>query len=83
MAGKIFVNYRRGDDPGYTQALYMRLENEFPADDLFMDVEGDIKPGDKFDEVINAQVAAADIMLVVIGPSWADLLAARDGDTLR
>jgi hypothetical protein len=24
MPGKIFINYRRGDDPGYTQALYQR-----------------------------------------------------------
>ncbi len=31
MAGKIFINYRRGDDPGFTQALYMRLEDEFSA----------------------------------------------------
>jgi formylglycine-generating enzyme required for sulfatase activity len=80
MAGKIFVNYRRGDDPGFTQALYLRLEDEFSAADLFMDVEGHIKPGDDFVEVLNAQVAAADVLLVVIGPRWADLLAARTGD---
>jgi hypothetical protein len=27
MAGKIFINYRQGDDPGFTQALYQRLED--------------------------------------------------------
>jgi hypothetical protein len=31
MAGKIFINYRRGDDPGFTQALYLRLESEFAS----------------------------------------------------
>jgi formylglycine-generating enzyme required for sulfatase activity len=80
MPGKIFVNYRRGDDAGFTQALYMRLEDEFTADALFMDVEGHIKPGDDFVDVLNAQVAAADVLLVVIGPRWSELLAARTGD---
>jgi hypothetical protein len=79
MVGRIFVNYRRGDDPGFTQALYMRLEAEFSADDVFMDVEGHIKPGDDFVDVINAQVAAADAVVVVIGPRWTELLAARAG----
>ncbi len=29
MTGNIFINYRRGDDPGFTQALYSRLEQAF------------------------------------------------------
>ena len=80
MAGKIFINYRRGDDPGFTQALYLRLEDEFGADNLFMDVEGHIKPGDDFVHVLDAQVAASDIVLAVIGPRWAELMAQRQGD---
>ncbi len=79
MAGKIFINYRRGDDAGFTQALYQRLEDEFTAADLFMDVEGHIKPGDDFVEVLNNQVAQCDVLLVIIGPRWAELLAARAG----
>src|SRR5262245_2225251 len=63
MTGKIFINYRRGDDPGYTQALYERLEVEFTSANLFMDVEGHIKPGDDFVLVLNEQVAAADVLL--------------------
>ncbi len=43
--GKIFINYRRDDDPGFTTALYMHLEEEFGRARLFMDVEGYIKPG--------------------------------------
>jgi len=80
MTGKIFINYRRGDDPGYTQALYQRLEYEFTSDDVFMDVEGHIRPGDDFVEVLNAQVAASDVFLAVIGSRWHDLLLARRGD---
>jgi hypothetical protein len=80
MAGKIFINYRRGDDAGFTQALYLRLEGEFTSSELFMDVEGHIRPGDNFVDVISAQVAASDVFLVVIGPRWSDLLAARIGE---
>jgi hypothetical protein len=46
--GEIATNYRRGDDPGFTTALYQNLELEFGADQLFKDVEGHIKPGDDF-----------------------------------
>jgi hypothetical protein len=80
MGGKIFINYRRGDDPGFTQALYQRLEDEFTADDLFMDVEGHIKPGDDFVAVLNAQVVATDLLLAIIGPRWSELLTARAND---
>lgn len=78
--GKIFVNYRRGDDPGFTHALYHFLEAEFAADHLFMDVEGHIRAGDDFVEVLNNQVAAADVLLAVIGPRWAELMAKRGDD---
>src|SRR5262249_52436846 len=80
MPGKIFINYRRGDDSGFTQALYQRLEDEFAASNLFMDVEGHIKPGDDFVEVLNSQVAEADVVLAVIGPRWAELMTARADD---
>jgi hypothetical protein len=80
MAGKIFINYRRGSDAGFAQALYQQLESEFAVDDLFMDVEGHIKPGEDFVEVLNAQVAACDVFLAVIGPRWTRMLTTRKGD---
>lgn len=70
MTGKIFVNYRRGDDPGNTGRLYDRLEPEFGRDRLFMDVEGHIRGGDDFVDVLKAQVAQCDVLLAVIGPRW-------------
>jgi hypothetical protein len=75
MPGKVFINYRRGDEPGYTQALFQRLEAEFDRSQLFMDVEGGIEPGDDFVRVLEAQVTASDVVLAVIGPRWID---ARD-----
>ena len=51
MAGKIFINYRRGDEPGFVQALFGRLEQAFPADQLFMDVDN-IPAGEDFVRVL-------------------------------
>jgi hypothetical protein len=39
MSGKIFINYRREDDPGYTGWLRQLLREAFSADQLFMDVD--------------------------------------------
>lgn len=77
MTATIFINYRRGDDPGFTHALYHQLEDEFGRDKIFMDVQGQIRPGDDFVEVLNSQVAQADIVLVIIGPRWAELMVSR------
>ena len=74
MAGNIFINYRRGDDPGFTQALYGRLEQVFPPERLFMDVDN-IAPGLDFVQVLNEQVASCDVLIAVVGPNW---LAAID-----
>jgi hypothetical protein len=71
MAGNIFINYRRGDDPGFTQALYSRLEQAFPSESLFMDVDN-IAPGLDFVQVLNDQVARCDVLVAVIGKGWLD-----------
>ena len=55
MAGKIFINYRRGDDPGFAQALFAHLAQAFPPEQLFMDVDN-IEPGFDFVRVLNDQV---------------------------
>ena len=69
MAGKIFINYRRGDDPGYTQALFGKLEGTFAREQLFMDVDN-IPAGMDFVRYLDEQVAACDVLLAVIGPHW-------------
>ena len=80
MTGKIFLNYRREDTAGFAQALFARLEQTFRAESLFMGVEGGIKPGQDFVEVLEEQVSACDVMLVLIGPNW---LTARDDSGRR
>ncbi len=74
MAGNIFINYRRDDDAGFTQALYSRLEQAFPSESLFMDVDN-IAPGLDFVQVLNEEVARCDVVIAVIGKNW---LAAAD-----
>ncbi len=74
MAGKIFINYRRGDDPGFAQALFGRLEQVFSPEQLFMDVDN-IEPGLDFVRVLEEQVAQCDVLISVIGRNWID---ARD-----
>ena len=69
MPGQIFINYRRGDDPGFTQALFARLESAFAADQLFMDIDS-IEPGLDFVRVLEEQVDKCDVLLTVIGPNW-------------
>lgn len=77
MSGKIFLNYMRDDSRWPTLSLYNLLAQSFPRERLFMDVEGYIKPGDDFVEVLEEQVSACEIMVVVIGPQWLSL--AKDG----
>lgn len=69
MAGNIFINYRRNDDAGFTQALYSRLEQAFPSESLFMDVDN-IAPGLNFVQVLNDEVARFDVVIAAIGKNW-------------
>jgi hypothetical protein len=79
MTGKIFINYRRGDDPGNTGRLFDHLRQAFAAEQLFMDVDS-IGPGFDFVQVLQEQVSACDVLLAVIGPRW---LGAADKDGNR
>jgi TIR domain len=79
MSGRIFINYRRGDDPGNTGRLFDRLEEAFSPDQLFMDVDN-IPPGRDFVRVLEEQVAQCDVLLAIIGKSWLD---ARDHEGAR
>ena len=71
MADTIFINYRREDSTGAAGRLHDRLAQAFGRKNLFMDVDH-IPPGVDFVEHLNSQVAACDIILVVIGPRWLD-----------
>jgi ABC-type branched-subunit amino acid transport system substrate-binding protein len=71
MAGTIFINYRRNDSTGAAGRLHDRLAQTFGRNGLFMDVDH-VPAGVDFVAYLNSQVAACDVMLVIIGPSWLD-----------
>ncbi|MEL7115347.1 MAG: toll/interleukin-1 receptor domain-containing protein [Pseudomonadota bacterium] len=77
MTTKIFISYRRADEPGYASAIHIKLTQFFDREDVFMDVAKGIPIGARFREVIEASVRACDVMLVIIGPEWTNLLVDR------
>lgn len=74
----IFINYRRQDSAGKTFALRQALLKYFSEAELFLDVKG-LEGGVEFDVALEKTVAAADVMVVVIGPDWLTL-AGPDGN---
>jgi uncharacterized RDD family membrane protein YckC len=66
---RIFINYRRSDSQIYANSLYDWLAEHYGDDQVFKDVDT-IEPGLPWEEAIERAVAAADVMLVVIGPHW-------------
>jgi hypothetical protein len=79
MTGKIFINYRRGDDPQAAGRLFDRLQDIFEPQQLFLDVDN-IAPGLDFMRVLDERVAECDVVLAVIGKGWID---ARDAAGTR
>jgi tetratricopeptide (TPR) repeat protein len=69
MDVKIFINYRRDDSIGMAGRLHDRLAQTFGRDNIFMDVDH-IPVGAEFVTHINNQVAACNVLLVLIGPDW-------------
>jgi hypothetical protein len=81
MGGKIFINYRRGDDSGFVQALFSQLERTFPTEELFMDVDR-IGAGEDYVKVLEDQVAQCEVLLAVIGKGWLRAWDIRSGRRL-
>jgi hypothetical protein len=67
---RIFVCYRREDSAPWAGRLHDALAERFGAGNIFQDVEA-VRAGESFVEAMDAAVAKADAMLVVIGPRWA------------
>ncbi len=72
MADKIFINYRREDLAATAGRLHDRLVQVFGWKQVFMDVD-QIPAGTDFAAHLNSQVAACNVLLVVIGSHWLDV----------
>ena len=77
MTGKVFLNYRRADAEAWADRLFERLIQQFPRENVFMDIDGRIPFGFPWADWFDGQVAACDLMLVLIGRSWVAEFKAR------
>lgn len=81
-ARSIFISYRRDDAGGEAGRLFDDLTRAFNPNTVFMDVAG-IEPGKDFRQVIDANVAAAGVLLAVIGPQWLTIADANGNQRLK
>ncbi len=66
----IFISYRRIDTEASAGRLFDALRKEFGADQVFMDISGDIRRGADFAQVLTTAVEECDAVLALIGPQW-------------
>lgn len=69
MSAQIFVSYRRSDAAGHAGRLHDRLAHWFDVGSVFYDTAA-IHPGQPFPQRLEDAVAAARVILVLIGPDW-------------
>lgn len=69
---RIFISYRRADSQAITDRIHDRLADAFGDKNVFQDVF-DIKYGLDFRKVLQEQVSACDVLLVIIGTTWASI----------
>jgi ankyrin repeat protein len=68
---RVFISYRRDDTGGDAGRLYDRLVEAFGADNVCRDVDS-LPAGQDYVEAIRKEIAAASVVLVLIGPRWLD-----------
>lgn len=76
MPARIFVNYRRDDDPNGAARVSDGLTAKFGRSSVFMDVDN-LLAGQRFDEELAKALTQCDVLVAVIGPRWMEALAAR------
>lgn len=75
---KIFISYRRADSAYVTDNVYSYMRGQFGEGNVFLDVNPDSVPfGVDFREHLKQQIAAHDVVLVMIGPQWAQIMQER------
>jgi hypothetical protein len=76
----VFISYRRSDSGPYARNVYDALTQHFGAGNIFFDIDS-IAPGRDFVDVLDETLTRADVLLVVMGPAWADVT--DDGNDRR
>jgi len=73
---RLFVSYRRADSEASAGRVADALGRQFGTRRVFLDTDS-MPLGLEFMRVLETEVARADIVLVIIGPSWASLANER------
>ncbi len=76
LGEKIFVSYRREDNPHFSGRLLDFLELRYGSANVFFDIES-IPVGIDFWDQIKRVVSDCAVMLVLIGPRWPELREKR------
>jgi hypothetical protein len=69
LGSKIFISYRRSDTPHLAGRVYDKLCAEFPAEQIFFDVDT-IPFGVNFKQHIGAALSETAVVLAIVGVSW-------------
>lgn len=69
----IFISYRRKDASDSAGRLHAELRRRLPGIRLFMDVDN-IRAGDNFVDALDNTLKTTDLMLVVIGEKWLNVV---------
>jgi hypothetical protein len=73
---KIFVSYRRDDARCFAERIRDWFMMAYERENVFMDFDA-IPPFVRFEDFIIEQIKKVDVMLVIIGPNWLDILKER------
>jgi hypothetical protein len=74
---KIFVSYRRDDDPNGAARVRDGLAAKFGRSNVFMDVDN-LLAGQRFDQELAKALDACDVFIAIIGGRWMNELQARN-----
>lgn len=75
-ARKIFISYRRDDHPDFVERIRDWFIQRYGRANVFMDFDS-IPPFTRFVSFIQEKVDETDVMVVIIGPRWLELLKER------
>jgi formylglycine-generating enzyme required for sulfatase activity len=76
VPSKVFISYRRDDDPAAAARVRDGLAPSFGKANLFMDVDN-LLAGQRFDQELAKALAVCDVLIAVIGSRWMQLLKSK------
>jgi hypothetical protein len=71
MAGKIFINYRRGESASEALNVAQYFERTFGKSNVFIDIDH-LRAGQPFPAMLENKLDQCKVMLAIIGPNWVD-----------